>query len=133
MPSGNLDVIGADFMLNNSKREKLLAGFVAAIMTVSVAGCRSSPSPVQFVGPKVKPKGYVEPEQPQNEEYEEYSTYGGSHKFFYGSSYGRALDSSSIRSTSKTNNNSSKLGSTGSAGKSGIGSGMSRSSGSAIS
>lgn len=123
-------------MLTHLKRQKLLAGLIAAVMTTSIAGCGSSVGPVQFVGPKVKPKGYVEPENPVEERDEAYSSGGGyfysSHGYYY-SSNSNDKSSSNSSSSLKGRSSSSKLGSTGSSGKSGIGSGMSRLSGSAIS
>lgn len=150
-------------MLTDKKRKKLLAGVLAAVMLTSTAGCGfddkdseaqgdaaqeekkdggssggffSGFFPWYFIGRTfgVGPMAGVRQAAPapgQNQSHQQQTAAGGA-----GAAANRAdgkSTGSTVQQGSTTATQKSTLGSTGSSGKSGIGSGLSRSSGSAIS
>ena len=149
-------------MLTDKKRKKLLAGVLAAVMLTSTAGCANDEKdsewqndnasqeekkdedrgffhgffPWYFIGRTfgVGPMAGVRSTQPAQQQQQSQQSagsagaYGGSK-----SSAAEKANGSSVQQGSSSAAQKSTLGSTGSAGKTGIGSGMSRSSGSAIS
>ena len=118
-------------MLTDEKRKKLLAGTLIAVMLTGVAGCGSNKDSEW--------KNDNSAQNNQDEKKDEDNGGGFFHGFFpAGSSTNpkpnaNTANGSTVQQGTAGSTQSSKLGSTGTTGKSGIGSGMSRSSGSAIS